>query len=454
MGLFPGRCETRQDLLRLRAQQAPNRAHVRQQIPADRERYTRQTRGSMAQISTGRRLLFASIPLLALVGLAEICVRVTHVAGTCPNRFSDTKFWTCDPVLQFKLVPDLDVLGGRLSSEGFRTHEFQSKREGVYRVLSLGDSCTFGMLLRGSFGYVRNPYPLALEKLLADRVGPGRFEVFNAGIPGYNSYQGLMLLRGKLRHLDPDLITVRYGWNDHFLSESAPGQSPYRESDSKLVVALEDLALRSALYPFARRLALEVRARRGQSPDALRANFARQTQWSPTIPLPDYEHNLRRIVEIGHSRGAQVWLLTSPHNPTPSEAARDFIAVNNKIAYEEMIAIHEQYNDATRNVGRELDVPVIDMDAIYRDNPAVRLFIESDVPHASQWGQHLEADVLYRELVARGIAVPPGASRPRKRPRTSSRSGQSAAARSRAARRSSRAPAASPARSRAIPRSR
>jgi lysophospholipase L1-like esterase len=409
----------------------------------------------MARISTGRRLLFASIPLLFLIGLAEACVRVTHVAETCPNRFSDTDLWTCDPILQFKLDSDLQVLEEKLSSDGFRTHEIAPRRDGVYRILSLGDSCTFGILMRGKyFGYVRNPYPLALEKLLADRVGPGRFEVFNAGVPGYNSYHGLMLLRGKLRDLEPDLITVRYGWNDHFLSEAPPGASPFRESDNRLVVALEDLALRTALYPFVRRLAFELRARRGQSPDALRETFARQTQWSPTVPLPDYEHNLRRIVEIGRSRGAQVWLLTSPHNPSPSDASRDFMAFNNKISYDEMIAIHEQYNEATRRVGRELGVPVMDMDAIYRDNPDVRLFIESDVPHASQWGQHLEADVLYRALVSRGIAVPPGDSSRRKRPRTSSRSGQSAPARARAASRSWRAPGASPARARAIPRRR
>ncbi len=412
----------------------------------------------MARISTRKRILFATVPFLLLVGLAEIAVRALHLADSCPNRFTDSQVWTCDPILQFKLSPDLDILGGRISRDGFRTHDFAPKRPGVYRILALGDSGTFGQIQRGeSYGYVSNPYPLALEKVLAERIGPGRFEVLNAGVPGYNSYQGLMLLRGKLRNLDPDLITVRYGWNDHFLSEAPPGQSPYRESDSKLVVALEDLALRTALYPFVRRLGFELRARRGQNPQALREAFARQTQWSPTVPLPDYEHNLRRIVEIGRARGAQVWLLTSPYNPKPSETARNFVSFNNRIGFDELMAVHDQYNEATRRIGRELGAPVIDMAAIYRDNrdnPDFRLFVESDVPHPSQWGQNLEADVLYRALVARGIALPPGASNRPKRPRTSSRSRQPGPARSRAASRSWRAPAASPARSRAIPRSR
>src|SRR5262245_25249513 len=185
----------------------------------------------MGRIGLFKQIVFASLPLLLLLGIAETCVRVTGAAESCPNRFSGTEVWACDPVLQFKLSPDLKVLNETISSDGFRTHELAPKRAGVYRILALGDSCTFGMLMRGKyFGYVRNPYPLALEKLLADRVGPGRFEVYNAGVPGYNSYQGLMLLRSRLRSLAPDLITVRFGWNDHFLSEAPAGKSPYRES--------------------------------------------------------------------------------------------------------------------------------------------------------------------------------------------------------------------------------
>src|SRR5678816_3545363 len=154
----------------------------------------------MAQLGIGKQILFASLPLLLLIGVAETCVRVTKAGEACPNRFSGTEVWTCDPILQFKLNPQLAVLGEQMSRDGFRTHELAPRRTGVYRILALGDSCTFGMLLRGKyFGYVRNPYPLALEKLLADRVGPGRFEVYNAGVPGYNSYQGLMLLRSRLR---------------------------------------------------------------------------------------------------------------------------------------------------------------------------------------------------------------------------------------------------------------
>ncbi len=76
------------------------------------------------------------------------------------------------------------------------------------------------------------------------RVGQGVVEVLNAGLPGYNSHHGVMLLRSKLRGLEPDLITVRFGWNEHFLSPAGEPEL-YREKESGLARSLEDLALRS-----------------------------------------------------------------------------------------------------------------------------------------------------------------------------------------------------------------
>ena len=304
----------------------------------------------MARISTGRRILFASIPLLFLVGLAEIFVRVTHVAESCPNRFSGTEFWTCDPILQFKLSPDLDVLGRRLSRDGFRTHEFDAQAlrgsTGFSRsAIRAPSACSCA----GSFGYVRNPYPLALEKLLADRVGPGRFEVLNAGVPGYNSYHGLMLLRGKLRGLDPDLITVRYGWNDHFLSEYPPEPGPLPG------VRRARWRSRSRIWRCA--------PRSTRSRGASRSRCARGAGRAPTrcarrsrarrSGLPRSRCRITSTTCAASSRSGTRAARRSGCSPRrtirrPSEAARNFIAFNNKISYEEMIAIHEQYNDATR----------------------------------------------------------------------------------------------------------
>jgi len=172
----------------------------------------------VARIGAGKRIVFASLPLLVLAGVAELVLRATDLAETCPNRFTDSQIWVCDPSLHFKLNREMRPTGEALNSEGFRGGEWGAKPPGVFRILALGDSCTFGLIARENFGFVKQPYPLKLQRLVERRIGEDRVEVLNAGVPGYNSFHGVLLLRTRLRDLDPDLITVRYGWNDQFLS--------------------------------------------------------------------------------------------------------------------------------------------------------------------------------------------------------------------------------------------
>ncbi len=367
-------------------------------------------------LATGKKLLFASITLLMLLVFIDVAVRVGGVAETCRNAYRYSPLWSCDPILSFKLKEDLKPGGVPLNRAGFRTHEFTLKPTGVYRILSLGDSCTFGMIVTKSFEYIPEPYPQRLEQLVAERAGPKKVEVLNAGVPGYNSYFGVMLLRTKLRGLSPDLITVRYGWNDHFMSRGGQKGNAYRERESPIARAVENMLLRTALYPFAWRLAIDVQAWR--QPDQKPTPADIPHEWLPDVPLDSYKRNLRRIVELGHTQGAEVWILTSPHAFVTDEnagqydkfpttmAAKALIAFSAIPTFDRLIEIHDAYNDAARDVGRELDVPVVDMDALYRGHREAHLFEATDVPHPTQLGHNLEAEALYDRLVANGVIVP------------------------------------------------
>jgi len=360
----------------------------------------------MARIGAAKRIVFASLPLLLLLGIAELVLRTTDLAEHCPNRFTDSQIWVCDPILHFRVDPRLRPTGEPLNSEGFRGGEWREKAPGVYRILALGDSCTFGLIARENFGFVKQPYPSKLQRLVERRVGEGVVEALNAGVPGYNSFHGVMLLRTRLRDLDPDLITVRYGWNDQFLSAAGEGDALFREPEGAVALWLQDLALRTRLYPFARRLALELRALRRPVQDQAQSAFAAQRSWEPTIPIGRFEHNLRRIVEIGRSRGAEVWLLTSPANPAPGEEAVKQISASNRQDFDELIRTHHEYNEAVRRVGRETGALVVDMEAVYARHAGAPLFVPTDVPHPTEGGHVLEAETLYAALVKRGVIEP------------------------------------------------
>ncbi len=364
--------------------------------------------------SLRKRIVFGCIPVLVLLLAMEAGVRVLRLDRDCSNGYSQSPLWACDPILTFQLKPDLVVRGKPLNRAGFRSREFTRKPPGVFRVLSLGDSCTYGIIATQVFEYIPEPYPQRLERLVAERAGAGRLEVLNAGVAGYNSFQGVMLLRTKLRGLEPDLITVRYGWNDHFMSAMDSGTYAYREPDNELVLAFQDLMLHTALYGFFRRLHFEVQALRARGDPQRRAEPP--TQWTPGVPRETYKHNLRRIVHLGHAQGARVWLLTSPHafvidanrgrHDDFPMSAKQLLELNALPSFERLVEIHDDYNQAVREVGAELDVLVVDMDAVYRAHAGEPLFLATDVPHPSARGHALEAETLYQRLVAEGLVRP------------------------------------------------
>ena len=358
--------------------------------------------------SVVRHLALATIPVLLLLLLLEALVRLTDADQPCPNRFSasDASLWVCDPVLHFKSNPSVQPENDPLNSLGFRGPELSPPRPGLKRVVALGDSCTFGVIGREEgMGTTMQAYPLKLQRYVERRAGEGVVSVLNAGTPGYNSHHGILLLRSKLRGLDPDLVTVRYGWNDHFLS-AAGESSLYREPSSRLGLFAQNLAMRTRLYGFLRRLGLELAALRRPVKQQAKAAFRQQKEWRPTIPPERYAANLRRIVALGREQGAEVWLLTSPRNHHVEESERRLLGFRNKIDFDELMEVHDAYNDITRRVGLETGAPVIDMDKIYQRYQGTPVFLPSDAVHPAQGGQNLEAEMLYRALVRRGWVTP------------------------------------------------
>lgn len=101
----------------------------------------------------------------------------------------------------------------KTNSHGFRNKEItRSKPEGIYRIMCLGDSCTFG------FGYnIRriDPFPQRLEQMLNQRES-GHYEVINCGVPGYSLRQGLEFYRRVARSFEPDMVILAFGDNDWY----------------------------------------------------------------------------------------------------------------------------------------------------------------------------------------------------------------------------------------------
>jgi lysophospholipase L1-like esterase len=100
------------------------------------------------------------------------------------------------------------------NSDGFRGPERSAanEKDDVYRILCIGDSITFG------FNVDQNAaYPRQLQGLLEARYPQRRFEVINAGVPGWTWLQGLRFLATRGLALRPSLVVMGHGTNDQFL---------------------------------------------------------------------------------------------------------------------------------------------------------------------------------------------------------------------------------------------
>jgi lysophospholipase L1-like esterase len=143
----------------------------------------------------------------------------------------------------WKVAPD-EKSG--VNNAGFRDRDATTtdKADGVYRIICIGDSVTFGVPVE--LNPPEKTFPKQLEILLEKRFGSGKVEVLNAGNPGYTSYQGLKQLKTRLRRYNPDLLIVQFGIND---SSPAVGQTDKEQSTrSEAFLPVYNALSKSALY--------------------------------------------------------------------------------------------------------------------------------------------------------------------------------------------------------------
>jgi lysophospholipase L1-like esterase len=219
-----------------------------------------------------------------------------------------------------------------LNSEGYRSAEVNAKAASTIRVACVGDSWTFGMNVDQD-----RTYPSRLAAWLST-IHPGRrFEVLNFGVLGYSSFQGLQLLERRVLSVDPDIVAIGFGMND---SEVAG----YRDKDmvtdarppffARARDAVQDLESYKLLDYFALVLKFHPKStgeylkEDAEAKGSSDADYASVEPWTRVSP-PDYERNLREMIRLSRSRGANVVLLDnelwdeSPYRPILKRIAAD-----------------------------------------------------------------------------------------------------------------------------------
>ncbi len=162
-----------------------------------------------------RRLVsLVTINLLLTIGLiasVEVASRLL-----CPTEIPDPlignkrKDWEHtrihDRLLFWRLRPNVSIVGARTNNLGLRGPQIPLKRLDELRILSLGESTTFGPPDTA-------PYSARLQELLA-QAATKPIRVINAGVPGYTLLQGFVYLKHFGLELRPDAVLLYFGHND------------------------------------------------------------------------------------------------------------------------------------------------------------------------------------------------------------------------------------------------
>ena len=190
-----------------------------------------------------RRLVFSLLPLLALVLVAELGLRVLDLDQ--PNVRSkltaelfgviqpdEELFWSQKPGLDRRLPTPTGTMRLTTNRLGLRGAEVEAKAPGEFRILSLGESTTFGAYVSDD-----ESYSFQLEEILNEGLPDRPYRVINAGVSAYSSFQSLVYLRERGLLLEPDLVLFYHEFND-FLPSSL------RSSDNtEIGIAMTDREL-------------------------------------------------------------------------------------------------------------------------------------------------------------------------------------------------------------------
>ena len=178
--------------------------------------------------STGRKVLLALLPSLLLVVLVEGFFRLARLGDPAfrSQALPEEQFgmMQTDPELFWSLRPGFRTsYQGKqvtLNQLGLRGAEILPKGSSEFRILSLGESTTFGAKVSDG-----ETYSAGLETFLTELVPAKPVKVINAGVSAYSSFQSLKYLELRGLRLEPDLVLFYHEVNDYLPSSVRDSQN-------------------------------------------------------------------------------------------------------------------------------------------------------------------------------------------------------------------------------------
>ena len=335
--------------------------------------------------------------LLSRMGLHADNTRIFNAGNGRDNSF----IVQYDERLGYRLTP-ADADPNRFEDSAGRTVS-RVKPEGVFRILCLGGSTTYGVGADKT-----NSYPAQLDDLLR-RVYGGcgrRFEVLNLGVMGYHSWHSRIRFEAELAGLQPDLVLVMDAVNDLVASTVADDSLAFAQEKDRLLrltnsgerqgllaAASKFLGDHSKLYQLLQAIGRKAAAKpRPADGDAVsRARIERF----------GYRDNMARLVEDARGAGAACVLVDYPWLAVKSlpPGAPEVMRQASSALY---VFGRDYFPEANARVARETGAMAIDpqpaFDAAAAAAPARAERLYFDEIHLTKYGNQLLARQILDQL--------------------------------------------------------
>lgn len=316
------------------------------------------------------------------MGSGELLLRVARPGGFEGAPNAAWPWVVTDPVLGIKNREGFAAGEVAIDAWGLRRAPGAASldRRGTPRVLCMGDSRTFGVWRHASGQRLDADYPRLLEERLAPRMAG--VEVLNAGVIGHSSSHGLRLHAARLHRLEPDVLVVAHGVNDH-LAAWAPElrAGGFRGTPGRRLVGL---AAPSRVF----QLLLATWQRAGPHPAPLAV---------PWATLDVYEANLRAFAEVSRARRYLLVFLWIPLRPVAwSEdppVAPENVHFFGAPDVPSLYRLNESYRATMERVALEEEVSFVQM-PLQRE-----AFGPDDFVHPTPAGAAIVAELLARVIV-------------------------------------------------------
>ena len=238
----------------------------------------------------------------------------------------------------------------------------------------MGCSCT-------QFGQ----YDRMLHDIIVSKNPGKEFSYANFGVGGWSSYQGLQQLKRDVVQLKPKLVTIFYGWNDHWIGFGIEDKQ-VKEYNSSVLYWLQRFRLVQLVMQAV-------------------VKIEKKELLPERVSAVDFRKNLTEMVKIARRNNIIPVLLTAPQGHQKGKEPA-FLATRWLRNLNDLIPIHQKYESIVREVAKNEKAVLCDLARKFEQLPkedVVNKYFFADGTHPSREGDAVIADTLYHCLSEQGV---------------------------------------------------